>query len=132
MGIGGSWAGRTWLALRASVAAARQSLVGASFLIAQPLLLNALSIPATAYIIAKLGALDYGQWSIALTLIASTNILTNLGLRSSFIRSVARDPKIAPQAFGEQLGLRALLALVAGATALGLSAALGYPTLVAR
>lgn len=127
-----SRAARTWQALQASVAAARQSLIGASFLIVQPLLLNALSIPVTAFIIAKLGALDYGQWSIALTLIASTTILTNLGLRSAFIRSVAQEPAIAPRAFAEQLGLRILLAVLAGATALGLCFVLGYPRLVGR
>lgn len=108
----------------------RKSLIGASFLIVQPLLLNALALPVTAFIIATLGPLDYGQWSVALTLITSTAILSNLGLRSFFIRSVAQQPSTAATAFAEQLGLRLLLALLAGCVSASISYLLGYPVLV--
>lgn len=108
----------------------RRSLIGASCIIVQPLLLNVLSLPVTAYIIATLGPVDYGQWSVALALVASFGVLTNLGLRSFFIRGVARDPEMARVAFAEQLGLRILLAVGAGAVALTACALLGYPARV--
>lgn len=110
--------------------ASRKSLVGASFLVAQPLLLNALSIPATAYIISSLGPLGYGQWAIALSLLTSTSMLTNLGVRAAFVRRVSRDHASARGSFAEQLGLRLVLGAFAGAVSLSVCAALGYPSIV--
>ncbi len=115
------------LALKDAVTGARKSLIGASFIIVQPLLLNVISLPVTAYIIAVLGPHDYGQWSVALTMITSTAILTNLGLRSFFIRSVAQRPETIRRAFGEQLGLRMCLAILAGLVSLLVCRLLGYP-----
>ncbi len=105
----------------------RKSFMGAMFLIAQPLLMNALSIPATAYIIYKLDAYGYGIWSIGASLVATTSFLTSLGLRPLFVRAVAQNPHTAPEALADQLGLRVLLALLAGLCAVAVCMALNYP-----
>ena len=120
------------LALKDAVSGARKSLIGASFVIVQPLLLNVISLPVTAYIIAVLGPHHYGQWSVALTMITSTAILTNLGLRSFFIRGVAQHPETARKAFSEQLGLRMCLAVLAGLFSLLVCRLLGYPAEILR
>ena len=127
-GVGVTQLRNRFLVLKDAVSGARKSLIGASFIIVQPLLLNVISLPVTAYIIAVLGPHDYGQWSVALTMITSTAILTNLGLRSFFIRGVAQRPETARRAFGEQLGLRMCLAVVAGLVSLLVCRLLGYPT----
>ncbi len=108
----------------------RKSLLGASYLAAQPLLLNAISIPVTAYIIASLGPQGYGEWSVALSLVASTSGLSNIGLRSAFIRAVSRDREQAPASFAEQLGLRIALSFVTGFIAVIACVMLGYPATV--
>jgi O-antigen/teichoic acid export membrane protein len=108
----------------------RKSAVGASLLMVQPLLLNLMSLPVTAYIIAILGPEDYGHWAVALTLLTTVTILTNIGLRSFFVRAIAQEPESAPQALAEQLGLRALLAIGAGTLAVTASYLLDYPRLV--
>src|SRR4051812_16515286 len=108
----------------------RRNLLGALYLIAQPLLLNALAVPATALIIRSLGPTEYGQWAVSTSLIAVAIVLTNLGLRTLFVRAVAQDPSSAAAAFAEQLPLRILLALLAGAVSLGTCAALRYPMVV--
>jgi O-antigen/teichoic acid export membrane protein len=109
-----------------SLRAARTSLIGASFIIVQPLLLNALSLPVTGYIIATLGPHDYGQWAVALTLMMTGSLLTNLGLRSFFVRRVAQHPEVAPHAFAEQLGLRVSLAILGGTLSVIVAYSLGY------
>jgi O-antigen/teichoic acid export membrane protein len=93
-------------------------------------LLNALSLPVTAYVIRSLGASGYGQWAVSVSVIATVTILTNLGLRGVFIRSVAVDPGAARGALAEQLGLRLSLALPAAAGAVLTCAALGYAPVV--
>jgi len=108
----------------------RRSLVGAASVIVQPLLLNLAALPVTAYIIATLGPLAYGQWSVALTLTTTAAFLTNIGLRNWFIRAVARTPENAARAFAEQLGLRVLLAAAAGLLSMLICALLGYPAVV--
>lgn len=99
-------------------------------MVAQPLMLNAVSIPATAYIIKSLGPLQYGEWAVALSLIASTAVLIGLGARSAFVRGISREPSTAPHAFAEQLGLRIFLGAFAGAVSVAASVALGYGRLV--
>ena len=110
----------------------RRTLFGASLLVVQPLLLNLLSLPATAYIIAVLGPSDYGQWGIALALTMTSGALTNLGTRSYFVRRVAQDPTHAQEAFAEHLGVRSVLSLTAGATAAIACVLLGYPSTVVQ
>ncbi len=105
---------------------ARGTLAGAAWLSAQPLLLNAISVPVTAIIIRSLGAEAYGEWMIAVAVMSVAAVLGNLGLRGTFIRHVAQEPQDAARAFAEQLGLR--LALSTLAAGLGVLAcwALGY------
>jgi len=105
-------------------------LLGASCLIAQPLLLNILAIPATAYIIRELGPDGYGQWAISNALVAVVICLTNLGLRPLFIRNVAQDPESAQAALAEQLGVRTLLAILAALITEAACVCMGYPAVV--
>ncbi len=95
-----------------------------------PTLLSALGVPVMAYIIRCLGPQAYGEWSTAAALVAMVIILTNLGLRGAFVRSVARDPASAARATTDQLGLRLVLCLVAASVAIGSCLALGYSTTV--
>ncbi|MBW3622865.1 MAG: oligosaccharide flippase family protein [Armatimonadetes bacterium] len=103
-----------------------KSLSSAVFLVGQPLFLNALSIPATAYIIRVLGEYGYGYWAAATALVAATSSLAMFGFRPLFVRAVAQEPERAEIALGEQLGLRGLLAFIAGTLAVLIAAGLGY------
>ncbi len=104
----------------------RRSVIGAAFLSGHSLLLNAISVFAMAYIIRRLGPEGYGQWATAMTIVAATGVIGNLGLRGTFIRGIARDGSSAPRASAEQLGARLLLSTLGGCTALAASLALGY------
>jgi O-antigen/teichoic acid export membrane protein len=104
----------------------KRSLFGALLLMIQPLFLNLLSVPATGFIIAKLGAATYGQWALALSLNTTALFITNLGLRSFFVRRLAQDPGCAATAFRDQLGTRSLLAVVAAGASIGAAWVLGY------
>jgi O-antigen/teichoic acid export membrane protein len=108
----------------------KRSLFGAFLLMLQPLLLNLLSVPATGFIIAKLGAATYGNWALALSLNTTALIITNMGLRSFFVRRLAQDPGCAANAFCDQLGTRSLLAVVAAVVSIGSAWLLGYPKAV--
>jgi enterobacterial common antigen flippase len=108
----------------------RRPLINALLLIAQPLLLNAVSIPATAYIIRSLGATGYGQWVLPTVVIGIVTGLTHLGLRALFIRELAQQPERAAETLAVQLGLRVSLAVVAAIAALLLGVCLGYPAIV--
>lgn len=96
----------------------------------QPLLLNAIGLFATAYIIRRLGPAQYGAWAVALSLTSANAFLTNLGLRPLFIRSLTRSPKRAEELLAEQLALRLALSLVGGLSALLLAVLLRYPPIV--
>src|SRR5580700_9627609 len=108
----------------------RRSLINILSLIGQPILLNIISVPAMAYIIYRLGPLQFGQWTIGASLVATTSFLANLGLRTLFVRSIAQNPEHASEALGEQLGLRSLLSIVAGVAAIVLCVLLRYPSVV--
>jgi O-antigen/teichoic acid export membrane protein len=108
----------------------RTTLVGALWLSVQPLMLNVLSIPVMAYIIHRLGPDGYGQWMTAASLVAVCAIVTNLGLRGAFVRTIAADPTVAVSALAEQLGLRLALSLLAAACATAACLLLGYPSSV--
>ena len=112
-------------------ATVRRTLLGAACLSLQPLALNALSVPAMAYIIHRLGPEGYAQWMAAVTLLAFLAVLTNLGLRAAFIRTLAADPSTAPRALAEQLGLRLTLSTLAGTIAVLACSLLGYSASVA-
>jgi O-antigen/teichoic acid export membrane protein len=108
----------------------RKTLVGAACLSLQPLALNALGVPAMAYIIRQLGPVGYGQWAMATALLAVSAALTNLGLRGAFVRAVAASPDSAPVALAEQLGLRLLLAALSACAVVGACKLFGYPAVV--
>src|SRR5687768_6556860 len=108
----------------------RKPLFAASCAIVQPLVLNAVSIPATAYIIRTLGPADYGFWAVAMALVAMFQFIGNLGLRAVFVRTLAANPDSAQKAFSEQLALRLALAAGAGILAMAVCLLLGYPRIV--
>ena len=105
-------------------------MIGAACISLQPLLLSALMLPATAYVIRGMGPSGYGLWATATTLVGVTALLANLGLRSAFVRSVARAPESAAVAFADQLGARTALSILASGVALGACLLLGYPRMV--
>jgi O-antigen/teichoic acid export membrane protein len=111
---------------------ARRGLFAASHLAGQAILLNAISVPVMAYIIRGLGAERYGQWSTAAVLVSVASVLTNLGLRGTFVRSVARDPNSAGAALAEQLGIRTMLSLMAALAVLAVAVILKYPPTILR
>lgn len=113
-----------------SVLELKRSLFGALLLLIHPFFLSLFSVPATGFIIAKLGATTYGQWALALSLNTTAVIITNLGLRSFFVRRLAQDPGCAATAFRDQLGTRSLLAVVAAGASIGIACVLGYPNTV--
>lgn len=100
----------------------RGAVFGAACIAMQPVLLSMVALPATAYVIRRLGATEYGQWMTATTIVSTVTFLTNLGLRGTFVRTVARHPEGAAEALADQLGIRITLSLLA--SVLGLSACL--------
>jgi O-antigen/teichoic acid export membrane protein len=100
------------------------------WLIACPLLLQALSLPVTAYIIHTLGAGHYGQWATATAITAAIAFVSNLGLRTLFVRSIALEPGSTEELLATQLGLRTALAAAAAGIAICACQLLGYPPVV--
>lgn len=108
----------------------RNTLTGAAYLSLQPLMLNVLSVPVMAYIIRRLGPVAYGQWAVAMSLLAVGAVVANPGLRGMFVRAIAREPDSARTALAEQLGLRLLLSLISGLAATLVCSLLGYPPVI--
>lgn len=104
----------------------KASVLGAGYLAVLPLVLNAVSLFTTAYIIQRLGPHQYGQWAVAASLTASSAFLSNLGLRPVFVRRLAENPARAADLLGEQLGARLMLGGLAAMVAIGAAAALQY------
>src|SRR5262249_18633288 len=100
------------------------------YLIGQPLLINVLGVPATAYFIRTLGPTGFGQWTLATTLVATMAFISNLGLRILFVRSIAQFPENAEEALAIQLGLSTLLACISSLLAILLCLILKYPIIV--
>lgn len=96
----------------------------------QPLLLNAISLFATAYIVRRLGPYDYGVWAVAMSLTTANAFLTNLGVRPLFVRALAQDPAEAAVVFGDQLVVRGIMSVGASTLAIAACLALGYPRAV--
>ena len=103
---------------------------GTFLVIAQPLILNAVSIVSTAYIIRVLGPHGFGQWATSATLALVAAMLANPGLRPLFVRAVAQNPDETAARLAEQLGLRLTLATIAGGLAFCAGMILGYPPVV--
>ncbi len=91
-----------------------------------PLVLNAISVVATAFIIRSLGPEGYGAWAVGASLAGSLAFFTGLGLRTLFVRDAAADPVGAAGKVAEQLGLRLTLGGGAAILAVGVGVALGY------
>jgi O-antigen/teichoic acid export membrane protein len=111
-----------------SVPSVHRTLVGAICLSLQPLALAALSVPVIAIIIRRLGPEGYAQWMVSTSLLAVCAVLTSLGLRGAFVRRVAADPAASEGALADQLGLRLLLAGLAGIVVIAVCSLLGYPS----
>src|SRR5579871_3864305 len=108
----------------------KKKLVDIIYLVGQPLLLNVIGMPATAYFIRTLGPSGWGRYSLGVFLIGLFTFVTNLGLRPRFLRIIAQFPERAAIATAEQLGLRTLLALLAGLLAILLCLVFRYPLVV--
>jgi O-antigen/teichoic acid export membrane protein len=100
------------------------------YLATQPLMLNIIGLPAMAYIVRRQGDINYGQWQTATTITAALGVLSYLGLRPYFVRSVAQTPAAAGERLGEQLVLRFLLATLGGILAVAACVLLGYSRVV--
>jgi O-antigen/teichoic acid export membrane protein len=96
------------------------------YLATQPLMLNVVGLPAMAYIVRRQGDLNFGQWQTASTLTAALGVLSYLGLRPYFVRSVAQTPDAAGERLAEQLVLRFLLSTLGGLLAVTACVLLGY------
>ncbi len=112
----------------------RKHTINSLFFSVQPLILSGAMLPATAYVIHSLGPTAYGQWTTAASLIAVANVLTNLGLRGPFVRSVAANPETGGSALADQLGIRLVLAVLSGVVAIAACVAgcmfAGWPPVV--
>jgi O-antigen/teichoic acid export membrane protein len=96
----------------------------------QPLVLSAIMLPATVYVIRTLGPQSYGQWVLATTLVGTIVFLNNLGLRGPFVRFIAQHPEQGEQALAEQLGLRLALSAVVALVAMLACLVMGRSTVV--
>src|SRR5262245_41220674 len=83
--------------------------LGGAFLAAQSLSLNGVGLFATAYMIRRLGPVQYGQWATAAALVSTHLLITSAGLRTIFVRDVARWPERARELLAVQLALRVAL-----------------------
>ena len=105
-------------------------LIDAAHLTLQPLLLNAVSVFALAYIIRCLGPTAFGQWAVGTALNAAVMFLINMGLRPLFVRAVTHDRQRGPELLAQQLALRLALGILAATVATTAALALGYPRVV--
>jgi O-antigen/teichoic acid export membrane protein len=84
----------------------------AAWLVLQPLVMNVLSLAATAYIARELGASEFGRFNLAYAFAAMFAPLTNLGLRPLAVRHIAQNRGEASDYLGKVLVLRGGLAVV--------------------
>lgn len=94
------------------------------WLIGQPLLMNVISLVATAYIARTLGRANYGRFVFALSFIAMFTPLTNLGLRFLAIRHLATAGKQDVSAYIGRIWLLRLTLALLGASLAAASVAL--------
>jgi len=106
---------------RAGHAAPIRVVKNSIWLIAQPLLMNAISLFAVAYIARGLPKDDYGRFIYALSFITMFMPLTNLGLRLLTVRDIAtsRTRPDLSEYIGRMLMLRFSLAVIGAALAIG-------------
>lgn len=99
------------------------------WLVAQPLVLNAVSIFAMGYITRKLGAADYGRFTLAFVFVAMFAPFSNMGLRAVTVRDIAAEKSTTDLHLAKMLGTRALLSFMAVAVMVATTSALGYDSL---
>lgn len=80
-----------------------------SWLVGQPLALNAISLFSTGYIARRLGAEGFATFNIGLAFATLFSPLTNMGLRALTVRHVAQHRGDADDYVGTVLALRMLL-----------------------
>lgn len=81
------------------------------WLIAQPLVLNLVSVVVVAMVARHLGPVDYGRLVLFLSAVAFLAPFINLGLRQYMVREVAGRPERTPELMSELMPLRLMLAL---------------------
>lgn len=112
---------------RGGVAVGR--LTDTAWMSALPIALNVVSVVANGFIIRTLSETGYGSLVVATGLTGVTTLLANLGLRALYAKKVAgaSDDAEVEHLLAEQLGLRLVLAAMAGVLAVG-AARLLFPT----
>jgi O-antigen/teichoic acid export membrane protein len=115
---------------RPALSAPGHPVVGGAFMAIQFLALNVVGLFATAFMIRRLGALHYGEWATAAALAAAHLVMTSAGLRTIFVREVARRPHLAGDLLAAQLALRIALSVLAAGSVMTLSVVLRYPPVV--
>lgn len=109
----------------------RSLAVSTAFMVSQPMVLSALSLFATAYIIRVLGPTEYGSWAAAAGLTTVNSIFANLGLRPLFVRALVSRPSESRILLSEQLGVRLVLGGLAASLSVLCTIVLRYsPTVV--
>jgi O-antigen/teichoic acid export membrane protein len=108
----------------------RKHTLSVLFFSLQPLILSAVMLPATVYVIRQLRAESYGEWVLATTIVGTVVFLNNLGLRGPFVRFVAQHPEEGERALSEQLGLRLALSAVVAVVAIGACLMKGHASTV--
>lgn len=91
---------------------ARRVAKNSFWLIAQPLILNIISLFVVGYVARTLGQGDYGRFTFAFTYIALFMPLTSVGLGSLTTRAIAENRENSSIFLGKMLFLRTTLAVV--------------------
>ncbi len=105
-----------------------QRVVKNSFwLIAQPLILNFISIFVVGYIARTLGQADYGKFVFAFAFVSLFNPLANFGLRAITVREIAEEKNAAGTFAGKMAVFRFFLALLAISAVFISINLMGYP-----
>lgn len=102
------------------------------WLVFQPLLLNAISIFAMAYITRTLGTADYGRFTLVFALAAMFAPLSNMGLRAVTVREIAANKEQTSVSVSKMLGTRGVLACLTAVAMTITVWALGYDTLTMK
>lgn len=85
----------------------------ATWLGAIPILLNIVAVFSTGFITRQVGAVRFGQFSIALAIVGLSVTITDLGLRALAVRDLAHVGPGSSRLFGDILSLRVTMALLA-------------------
>lgn len=105
-----------------------QKIIKNSFwLIAQPLILNIISIFVVGYIARTLGEVDYGKFIFAFAFVSMFAPIGNMGLRAITVRAIAEDRDNSDILLGKVLVLRFALTLIASILIFLVINLMGYP-----